>query len=106
MVAKAFRQILCSIAVCAGAVPAQAAVCVGGSLSSYLALGAGGCTVGALTFSDFVGATFPGPTARQIAPGTLSIAPIVGGFALSSSTASPPTPLPAHRPDRSPTCCG
>lgn len=86
MVAKAFRKILCGVVVCAAAVPAHAAVCVGGSLNSYLALGASGCTVGALTFSDFVVDTFPGPTATQIAPGTLSIAPIAGGFSLSSST--------------------
>ena len=102
MVAKAFRKILCGVVVCAAGLPAQAAVCVGGSLNSYLALGASGCTVGALTFSDFVVDTFPGPTATQIAPGTLSIAPIAGGFALSSDTG------PRHgrrQPHRLFACC-
>ena len=84
---KALRGILFTVAVIASAAPAQAASCVGGTLNSYLALGSGGCTVGALTFSDFVVDTFPGPTATQIAPGSLSIAPIAGGFTLSSSAA-------------------
>ena len=86
MVSKAFRRIFCTLAVCAASVPVHAAVCVGGSLGSYVALGSTGCTVGALTFNDFVVDAFPGQTAMQIAPGTLSVAPIAGGFALSSNT--------------------
>ena len=86
MVAKAFRKFFCTVAVCMASLPAQAAVCVGGSLGSYVALGSAGCTVGALTFSDFVVDAFPGPTAKQIAPDTLSIDPIASGFAVSSNT--------------------
>jgi len=84
MGAKAWQKTLCGLAIFAAAVPAGAAVCVAGSVGSYVVLGATGCTVGGLTFSDFVVDAFPGPTAQQIAPGSLSLAPIAGGFTLSS----------------------
>ena len=84
MAAKGWRNMLCGVAVLAAALPAGAAVCVAGSVGSYVALGATGCTVGGLTFSDFVVDAFPGPTAQQIAPGSLSLAPIAGGFTLAS----------------------
>lgn len=84
MGAKAWRMTLCGLAILAAAVPAGAAVCAAGSVGSYVALGATGCTVGGLTFSDFVVDAFPGPTAQQIAPGSLSLAPIASGFMLST----------------------
>ena len=65
--------------------PASAAVCGAGSLADYLALGAGGCQVGGLTFSGFSVDTFPGPTAQQIAPGSISLSPLANGLALSSA---------------------
>ena len=79
-----WKQCLFGLAMAGAVAQTHAAGCVAGSLGSYLALGAGGCTVGSLTFADFALEAFPGPTAQQIAPGSLSIAPIAGGFALSS----------------------
>jgi len=64
-----------------------AASCVSGSLSSYVSLGAAGCSTDALTFSNFVIDTFPGSTAQQIDPAALSINPLSNGFALLSSSA-------------------
>ncbi len=63
---------------------ALAAPCTSARLSAYVALGSGGCSVGALTFSDFSIAAFPGPTAQQIAAGGISLAPVAGGLALRS----------------------
>lgn len=70
-----------TLALCA---PASAAVCGTGSLSDYLALGAGGCQVGGLTFSGFSVEDFPGPTALQIAPSALLLAPLANGLQLST----------------------
>ena len=64
-----------------------AASCVSGSLSSYVSLGAAGCSTDALTFSNFVVDTFPGPTAQQIDPAALSINPLSNGISLLSSSA-------------------
>ena len=67
--------------------PASAAVCGTGSLTDYLALGAAGCQVGGLTFSGFSVDAFPGPTATQIAPSALLLAPLANGLQLSSRSA-------------------
>jgi hypothetical protein len=64
-----------------------AAPCVSSTLADYVSLGSGGCSVGALTFSDFAVEPFPGPGAVQIAPNNVALAPISGGFSLTSGTA-------------------
>ena len=82
-----WRKSLLALALVASAAPVTAASCVAGSVSSYVALAGTGCTVNGLTFSDFAVGIFPGPTSQQIAPATLSIAPLVNGFSLTSASA-------------------
>src|SRR5262245_29490426 len=66
------------------ALPVQAAPCVAGTEASYEALGAAGCTVGPLTFSNIniVGTALLGATL-----GPISVAPFILGneFGLSLS---------------------
>jgi hypothetical protein len=66
---------------------ADAASCATASLADYAELGAGGCSVGALTFSSFVVEAFPGPSAQQIAPTSVSLSPLANGLALSGAGA-------------------
>jgi hypothetical protein len=63
--------------------PAAALPCLPGTLSDYVALGAGGCAVGSSTFSGFTVEPFPGD-AVNLDPGTILLTPIAGGFALST----------------------
>ena len=70
----------------AGMGPAFAAPCSTASLSTYQAIGAGGCSVGSLTLSNFFIDAFPGVTATQIAPASVLVTPLAGGFQLSSGT--------------------
>ncbi len=76
--------LLASTAAVALCNPAAAAVCGTGSLNDYVALGAGGCQIGSLTFSGFSIDAFPGPTAQQIATGSISLTPLANGLALST----------------------
>lgn len=82
-----WRKSLLALALVATAAPVTAASCVAGSVSSYVALAGTGCTVNGLSFSDFAVGIFPGQTSQQIAPATLSIAPLVNGFSLTSASA-------------------
>jgi hypothetical protein len=83
---KIERALLALVVGTVGAIgSASAAPCAPASLSAYAALGSGGCTVGSLTFSDFVVEAFPGPTATQIAPASILVAPVANGFSLSSA---------------------
>ena len=66
---------------------ASAAPCPTASLSAYQALGAAGCSIGSLTFADFMVDPFPGRTATQIAPGSVFLTPLADGFSLSSNGA-------------------
>lgn len=78
------HRALCALAIVSAATPAAAAPCTSGSVESYVVLGATGCTIDSLRFANFAVETFPGPTAQQIPPRTLSIAPLSGGFSLFS----------------------
>src|SRR5579884_2596298 len=52
-----------------------ASPCTSGSLSSYIALGSSGCTIGSVLFNDF--ASLPIPFgAGQISPGTVTVMPV------------------------------
>lgn len=84
MGAKTWQTIVFSLSMLGIGTPAVAASCASGSLASYVALGSGGCSVGALTFSDFL--IEPFPSARQISPGTLSLSPLANGLSLFSAT--------------------
>ena len=66
---------------------ATAAPCPTASLTAYVALDPGGCTIGSLNFADFFVDAFPGPTATQIAAASILLSPIANGFALSSGSA-------------------
>ena len=81
------RSILASFGLVAvfAASSVSAATCNSASLADYVTM-AGGCSVGTLTFSNFVVEAFPGPTATQIAPGTLTVMSLPDGFSLSSSS--------------------
>lgn len=68
----------------AGMGPASAAPCSTASLSAYQAIGAGGCSVGSLTLSNFFIEAFPGVAATQIAPTSVLVTPLANGFQLSS----------------------
>lgn len=83
MHASARRTFVAAVLASAAAL-ATAAPCATGTLANWIALGSGGCDVGALTFSDFAVEAFPGPTALQIAPGSVFLAPTSGGFSLGS----------------------
>ena len=65
---------------------ATAAPCTTASLSAYQVIGTSGCTVGSLTLSNFFIDAFPGVTATQIAPASVLVTPLAGGFQLSSGT--------------------
>ncbi len=82
------RTFVAAALTCAAAL-ATASPCSTGTLTSWVALGSGGCTVGSLTFSDFAVEAFPGPTALQIAPDSVSLAPVAGGFSLGTLVALP-----------------
>ena len=60
----------------AGVGAARALPCASGSLGDYLALGATGCTVGGLAFTDFTLPTVLSPAATPIDPGAVSIVPV------------------------------
>jgi hypothetical protein len=66
--------------------PASALPCLPGTLSDYVALGAGGCSIGSTAFADFAVEPFPG-FAVDLDPGTILLTPITGGFALSADEA-------------------
>jgi len=68
-----------------GGMGSAAAPCSTASLSAYQSIGAVGCSVGSLTFSDFLVDAFPGPTATQIAPESILVTPLADGFSLSSA---------------------
>ena len=70
----------------AGMGPASAAPCSTASLSAYQAIGAGACSVGSLTLSNFFIEAFPGVAATQIAPTSVLVTPLANGFQLSSGT--------------------
>jgi hypothetical protein len=66
--------------------PASALPCLPGTLSDYVALGAGGCSIGGTAFADFAVEPFPGG-AIDLDPGTILLTPIAGGFALGTDEA-------------------
>jgi hypothetical protein len=71
---------------------ARAAPCISQSLDDYIALGAGGCTIGAVTFSDFSLATvFPPATALNSASVALSpsSSALGTGFSVSLGATAP-----------------
>ena len=57
----------------------HAASCVSASLSSYLAMGPGGCTVGTSTFNTFTLLPIPG-FASQIPAASVNVAPVSSAF--------------------------
>jgi hypothetical protein len=61
-----------------GCASARALPCASASLGDYLALGAGGCTVGGLTFSGFSLPDVLSPMASAIDPGVVAVAPVSG----------------------------
>jgi len=65
--------------------PAMALPCAADSLSDYVVLGAGGCTVGTLTFSDFSIEAFPGG-ATDLDPLSIVLTPVANGLAVSTAT--------------------
>lgn len=70
--------------------PAAAAPCAAGTLASYLGLGATGCTVSGVTFSDFTVVTPVSPGATAIADGDVTLTPSggPGGVGFVFGTAS------------------
>ena len=83
----AFIPLVVGMLACMGSATANAAPCSSASLSAYQAIGAGGCTVGSLTFSNFFIDGFPGGASMQIAPSSVFVTPFANGFQLSSNTA-------------------
>jgi hypothetical protein len=79
------------VALLLGSGPAGAVVCTTAALSDYIALGAAGCTLDDVTFSDFTEVTPLNPAATPISPSSVSLTPLTGpggpGFELSSATA-------------------
>jgi hypothetical protein len=55
-----------------------AGACTGGSLTSYVALGAGGCTIGGDTLSNFQ--ILPGSGVTELGGGSVTITPMGGTF--------------------------
>lgn len=77
----------------------SAAPCVSASLTDYIALGAGGCTVANVSFSNFAEVAPVSPGASQVSSYSVFLTPISGpsglGFAFSSGTASSGTAIVA-----------
>ncbi len=69
-----------------GAGQAFAAACTPGTISDYVSLGSGGCTIGGLSLSDFSVEPFPSATV-QINPASVALSPASDGFVMSSGTA-------------------
>src|SRR5690242_2850835 len=81
--------ILLGFTVLACVAPAKPLPCVSGTLSSYIALGAGGCTVGPVIFANFTYAADATGGAPQISPDEIKVTPsftipATGGFIFSS----------------------
>jgi hypothetical protein len=70
-----------------GAGQAFAGLCVPGTVTDYVSLGSGGCTIGSLSFSNFSVEAFPSATA-QIDPSGVVLIPSSDGFVLSSDELS------------------
>ena len=79
------------VALLLGSGPVGAAVCTTAALSDYIALGAAGCTIDGVTFSEFTGVAPLNPAATPISPSSINLMPLTGpggpGFELSSATA-------------------
>jgi hypothetical protein len=69
---------LMTITALAAADPVSAAPCAAGTLQSYFALGAGGCTIGGNTLADFALLPLLIP-ATQIDPALVTVTPVAGG---------------------------
>jgi PEP-CTERM motif len=67
--------------------PSQAAPCLPGSLADYIALGAGGCSLGAATAADF-SASVLALGAEAILPEDVTVTPIGRGFDFGFSQAA------------------
>jgi hypothetical protein len=78
--------VVCAIALVSAAGKAAGAPCAASSLTDYVSLGAGGCTVGTLSFSAFSVEPFPGPGALQIDADSVSLVPVANGLSLVSGT--------------------
>ena len=75
-----------SLLVVAGAGDAFALPCATTSLADYVSLGSTGCTAGNLSLSGFAVEPFPGPTATQIDPNSVTLSPVSDGFSMTSGT--------------------
>lgn len=73
------RLLLASLLAFAFASTSNAAPCAMSSLSAYVSLGAGGCTIGAYTVSGFLATVvLPPPDADPIDPDTVTVTPVPG----------------------------
>lgn len=82
--------VLCGLLQWGIATPARAAPCVSQSLADFVGLGAAGCTVAGVSFSDFTEVTPLLPGAVQIHASSVVLTPLVAagevGFSIDSST--------------------
>lgn len=88
---RTFALLLCGLLQWGAATHATAAACVTASLSDYVALGPGGCTIGGLSFESFSVVSPLAPGNVAVSPAAVTLTPVLGadGPRLAWSSGTP-----------------